>query len=345
MAGSSFQRLQPDRGASSSAAPVGGAPTHQFSSAEFSKRERLSAWREVFGRTVVNLDIDPIGRDPFHSRATVCQLPGLGVLSGATSAVNLRHGRELINDDDLSFMIGTKGRWTASQLARSPLLGTGDGVLMWNAEVGAMTLPSSTRFITFRVPLAAIKPLVPDVSDVIARRIPRETEALRLLTSYIGSLRVGEALAGRELQNLAVTHVHDLLGMTLGMTRDAAQVAMGRGVRVARLRAVKADILASLCRADLTVGEVASRHDLSTRYVQLLFEGEGTTFSEFLLGQRISRAYRMLCDPRFNRRSITSVAFDVGMHDLSYFGRLFRRCFGLTPSDLRKETAWARRAG
>jgi transcriptional regulator GlxA family with amidase domain len=109
-------------------------------------------------------------------------------------------------------------------------------------------------------------------------------------------------------------------------------------MRAARLQAVKADILANLGRADLSVNEVAARHDLTPRYVQLLFESEGITFSEFLLVQRLMRAHRMLSDFRFGHRSITSVAFDVGIQDPSYFGRLFRRRFGLTPSELRKET-------
>jgi AraC-like DNA-binding protein len=330
-----------ERTASSTAAQGNGAPAFLFSTTDFPERERLTAWREIFGRTVVKLDIEPIGGGPFHSRATVCRLPGFGLLFGSTSAAAFRHPREMISDDDLSFMVGPKGKWTASQLGRNPILGSGDGILMWNAEVGAITLPSRTRFTTFRVPVAAIAPLVPDIGAVIARRIPRETEALRLLTDYIGSLRGGEALATPELQSLVVTHIQDLLAVALGPTRDVAEAAMGRGVRAARMRAIMADILKNLDHPDLSVGEVAARHHLTPRYIQLLFEGDGTTFSEFLLGRRLARADRMLRDRRFDHRSITSVAFDVGFRDLSYFGRSFRRRFGLTPSDVRAEAVAA----
>jgi AraC-like DNA-binding protein len=44
-----------------------------------------------------------------------------------------------------------------------------------------------------------------------------------------------------------------------------------------------------------------------------------------VLGQRLSRGHRMLGDPRFPDRNISSVAFDVGFGDLSYFNRTFRR--------------------
>ena len=51
----------------------------------------------------------------------------------------------------------------------------------------------------------------------------------------------------------------------------------------------------------------------------MLFEGEGTTFTEFVLNERLMRAHRMLTDLRFADRLISTIAFDVGFGDLSYF--------------------------
>src|SRR5262245_2140885 len=109
----------------------------------------------------------------------------------------------------------------------------------------------------------------------------------------------------------------------------------------ARLRAIKTDIVESLGRSDLSIGEIAARHGLTPRYVQLLFESEGTTFTEFLLDQRLAYAHRMLTDVRFAGRTITSVAFDAGFGDLSYFDRVFRRSYGAAPSDVRADHAKA----
>ena len=74
---------------------------------------------------------------------------------------------------------------------------------------------------------------------------------------------------------------------------------------------------------------------MSARYVQQLFEREAETFSEYVLSARLARAHRMLGDPRYAGRSITSIAFDVGFGDLSYFDRSFRRRYGATPRDVR----------
>jgi AraC-like DNA-binding protein len=71
----------------------------------------------------------------------------------------------------------------------------------------------------------------------------------------------------------------------------------------------------------------------------MLFEEEDTTFTEFVLERRLDRAHRMLADPRSADRNISTIAFDAGFGDLSYFNRTFRRRFGRTPSDVRAASA------
>jgi AraC-like DNA-binding protein len=322
----------------SAASVAGNVAKFRFSTDDFSERERLTAWREIFGRTVCRLDIEPLAGPRFQAESTVYALPGIGVLSGSCSGVDLTHSRELIVDDDLSFMTGSMRSWTASQLGRSPTLGPGDGVLMSNAEVGSMLLPAAQHFVTFKVPVSAIAPFVPDVGALIARRIPRETEALRLLVRYLDVLQNEGTLKSAELRRLAVTHVYDLFALALGTTRDAGEVANGRGLRAARLLAIKGDIDTRLGESDLSVNAIAAAHDVTPRYVQMLFERQGTTFSEYLLARRLDRAHRMLESPRFVGLTITAIAFEVGFNDLSYFNRSFRRRFGSAPSDVRAAT-------
>jgi uncharacterized membrane protein YkvA (DUF1232 family)/AraC-like DNA-binding protein len=123
--------------------------------------------------------------------------------------------------------------------------------------------------------------------------------------------------------------------MALGASHNGAAIANCREMGAARLKAIKADILENL-GDELTVTAVALRQGITPRYIQMLFEIEGATFSEYVLGQRLIRAYGMISDPRFAGLNITTVAFASGFGDLSYFNRTFRRRFGTTPSELRK---------
>jgi AraC-like DNA-binding protein len=313
--------------------PNGNVPTFRVSTRDFTKRDRLTAWREIFGRTVCNLDIDPLTAERFGSEAIGWRLPGLGLLTGSTSGVRFTHSRELIADDDLSFMTGPMPTWTASQLGRNPVLGAGDGVLMNNAEVAAMTLPQETRFLTFRVPVGAIAPLVPDIGALVARRIPADSEALRLLTRYLGILQDTSALATAQLQDLAATHVYDLLALALGATYEAGEIANGRGLRAARLQTVLAEIKAHFAEPGFSPGDVARRLGVSPRYVQDVLHDTGISFTERVIELKLQKARAMLAGA--GALKIIDIAYECGFGDVSYFNRCFRRRFGAAPSEFR----------
>jgi AraC-like DNA-binding protein len=106
-------------------------------------------------------------------------------------------------------------------------------------------------------------------------------------------------------------------------------------LRAARLRAIKADIASHLGERELTVNTVAARQCVSPRYVQMLFEAEGTTFSRFVLGRRLACAYRLLTDPGYAAWTITAIALEAGFGGLSTFNHAFRRAYGGSPSDVR----------
>jgi AraC-like DNA-binding protein len=130
--------------------------------------------------------------------------------------------------------------------------------------------------------------------------------------------------------------VHDLVAATIRASRDRRAIAEGRGIAAARLQAIMTDISAHLGDGDLSVVETARRHRVTPRYVHRLLENEGLTFSSFVLGQRLSRAHRLLSDPHHADRNISSVAFDVKFGDLSYFNRTFRQRYAATPREIRQ---------
>jgi AraC-like DNA-binding protein len=110
---------------------------------------------------------------------------------------------------------------------------------------------------------------------------------------------------------------------------------MGRGVRAARLHAIKSEILREVSNNALSLGDIARRKGISAAYARQLFADEGTTFTDFLLDHRLALAHRMLTDSRRMDRPISQIAYDCGFGDLSYFNRTFRRRYQAKPSDVR----------
>ena len=172
--------------------------------------------------------------------------------------------------------------------------------------------------------------------ECLVRPIPRNTAPLRLLIGYAGGLQQSGTLASPALRRLATTYVHDLVALTLGATRDAAATARLRGARAARLQAIKTDIRQNLAK-DLSVAALAARHRLPVRSLQRLFDTDGVTFTEFVLAERLIRAHKLLRDIAHAGRPISTIAFDCGFEHISYFNRVFRTRFGLSPSDVRAQ--------
>jgi AraC-like DNA-binding protein len=306
----------------------------RFSSADYPPHARLDACREIYGRTLSRRDIEPLSTELFHTEATLRRMPGLGIVTARRSAAIYRLRREFIDSDDVVMTVGLTSGYEAEHFDRRSLR-RGEAVVFTTSEPAILAVPTYGDYINVRVPRRVLSPLVADLDAAYGQSIPADNAALRLLTQYIGILEGAEAFATSELRRQAKTHVHDLMALAIGATRDAAELAKARGGRAARLRLIKEDIAAHLDHADLSVATLATRHRIKPRWIQRLFEREGTTFTEYLLAQRLARAYRQLSDPRYADQKISTIAFNVGFGDLSYFNRAFRRRYGAAPSDVR----------
>jgi AraC-like DNA-binding protein len=106
-------------------------------------------------------------------------------------------------------------------------------------------------------------------------------------------------------------------------------------VRAARLQSIKSDLIQNCA---LTLDQLAVRQGISPRYIQMLFEETGATFSDFVLERRLDAARNMLTSPRYAGWSITAIALEAGFGDLSYFNRSFRRRYLMTPSNMRADS-------
>jgi AraC-like DNA-binding protein len=324
------------------AAPESGIVTCRFSSDDYHAARRVDAWREIYARKFLGLEHVPLAGRPFHANMTLQMLPGLRIMWGNASLQQVARTRELLADgnDDLILTICSHDGLNA-QRGREVKVAAGDAILLSAAEIGSVTYRTQTKAVALSLPRKLIAPLLGDLDSVLGRSVPKDNSALRLLTRYLEIFKEPRALADPALQYLAAAHVHDLVSVALGATREAAEIAEGRGVRAARLHAVKADIDANIGERGLSIQVVAARHQITPVYVRKLFEAEGVTFSEYLLARRLARAYRLLSDPRFRERTVSAIAFMCGFGDLSYFNRTFRRRFGATPSDVREAAARA----
>jgi AraC-like DNA-binding protein len=325
--------------------------TLRFSTENVPPAERLPTWYEVFDRSVSRRELSPFSNDPFHMQVTVSNLqdndaPGVCVQRMSfTTGFTAQRTRDLLADgnDDVILYVHQAGRRTVSQLGREATAEPGGAVLSSNAEPSTIIVPGPSCFACIAVPRKPLMALVPNLDDLLVRPLPGDAGVLQLLESYLTVLEDARLAETPGLQHAIVTHIHDLVAVVLGSLRDHMEIASGRGIRAARLHAIKTDIARNLADGDVSAGALSMRHRVTVRYIHKLFEGEGTTLSKFVLGQRLSRVHRMLTDPRNGGQTISALAFAAGFGDLSTFNHAFRRFFGATPSDVRATAPVAER--
>lgn len=315
--------------------------TVRFATSDLPEKDRIAMWREQYSRLSMKLDMEPLNEAPFECSVVARTLPGVQVMLTALSPVRITRTREFLadNNGDLIFIINQTGTATAHARGRDVILREGDALLMNTSEVKVFDRHSHGGSLSFRIPRSILASIVADIDDVVMQLIPQETEVLKLLAGYAAPLFNDIALATPDFRRTAVNHLHDLVALALGATHDANGLANGRGLAAARLKKAKAFIIENSNRRDLSVGGVAAHLGLTPRNLQRLFESEGTTFSEFLLAQRLSRAHRMLTEPRLAQSAVGAIAYDAGFGDLSYFNRSFKRRYGATPRAVRNDSS------
>lgn len=316
---------------------IGSQRRVHISTRTFPDEKRLLMWREVYGRGIANVDIEPLGEAPFHADVSFNLLPDVSIAAGSRSPAHYRVTPELSRQgrDIIAVSVLRSGTASATQFGRELIEGPGSASVVTASDPSVSTLHTPGSFITLALSRPAIAALAPNYAAAFGRPIPQHNAALRLLVKYLDAVLAADELADADIARSTSAHILDLASLALGARGDHAEMAR-LGAKAARLRALKSDIVAMLGRNDLSSEIVAGKHGISARYVRKLFEQEGTSFTHFLLGERLARVSRLLRDPRHAHFTIAQIAHNSGFNDISYFNRAFRRHFGATPSDFRE---------
>jgi AraC-like DNA-binding protein len=300
------------------------------------EQERPHLLRDFFQRLGVRYDVAATGREPINIDLTLRRLPGLQLSSGRLQGA--RYIRTRDNNDpteDVGLVVNPRGSLLLGQCGREIELGEGEATLVEFTEPLHSAHRAPGDMLVLRFPRPQLAPRLANASDCALRRITRGTPALKLLARYISIAERVQSSGNEDLQQLIVSHFYDLAAAAVGATRDATEHAQDRGLRTARLHAIKQDIARNIDQPDLSVSALAARHGFTARFVQRLFESDGTSFTEYVLDQRLAKAHGMLTDPRREAEKISTIALDAGFGDLSYFNRAFRRRYGEAPSGVR----------
>lgn len=300
-------------------------------------------WRDEVGRHLLRCDYESTSPGRVEIEHRIHVLPHMSVGRISATPLLAKRGRDLIERDssDAVFVFCASGTVVTQQKSDPLDLRRGSLSILDVTQPNDGSLDGTC--LALRLDRGRLASHCRNVEDLFGRPLPRNSDHTMLLLRYLEMVTELEPTLDSTALHLVEQHVVDLLGLALGATGDAAEMAKRGGLRAVRATAIRHSIAMRLQDPFLSLASLASEFGISERYVQLLFEDMGTNFTQYLLEQRLQLAHRMLHNPAMDGWRISEIAFGAGFGDLSHFNHTFRRRFGDTPSAVREAARAQRR--
>ncbi|QIL72997.1 AraC family transcriptional regulator [Diaphorobacter sp. HDW4B] len=295
----------------------------------------LRAFQEDFMQLLGGIQVEPLHSQPLSMNGSITLFGSTMIGSFQTTPTRCIHPSNARMDDNVVLYGWAKGQGSLRATGQQWDFGEGDAMLSQMGLPETATHHTLSDLWSVSLSRSMLASMRIDVDAALLRPL-RNNAAAHMLMGYAQLLSEHCALATPELRRAAHLHLHDLAALAVGALGESAQLAQSRGARAARVLTIREDIARHFTDAALSVSAVALRQGISPRYLHLLLEREGLSFSALVLEHRLTLAHQLLRDARLMARSISDIAFDVGFGDLSYFNRSFRRRFEATPSDVRE---------
>jgi AraC-like DNA-binding protein len=305
------------------------------------ERRRRSLWRDVYSELYGPLEVRYAEGRPFSARLEFTGIGGLGLV-GCTSTVErfvrTRRCVALAASDSFHLVINVGGApMAARQIGRAASLEPGAMTLLTDAEPGEFIGGAENRWMFVTAPRQRLLDLAGTAEHQLARPIDGSRPAARHLRRYlefVASPHPDEGAA--ELEQVVEATLLDLIALVVGANQADPDGAGQRGLRAARLQEIVSAIGTSYDDPAFSVHRLASQVGLSPRYVQDLLHDTGVSLTERVLERRLQKARKMLMSAQCRDRRVIDIALACGFGAVSYFNRVFRRRFGVSPSELRR---------
>ncbi len=309
----------------------------QFNTAAIAPKERSAYWQEVVCNTFVPLECQLAAPEAFEGRLQASQLGELSVVDVCAQQQTVVRDARRIGFSDEEYVLlslAREGRSLVMQEGREANLAAGDFAIYDTRRPYRLHFDGAFRQTVVQIPRASLQRRVGNLEYLTALPMSRTHPLHRLVFDFLQGLStLGDKLDDLQQLRLAEQGM-DLLAMALVET-SKGQLSQGSR-RTALLLRIKDHMHAHLGSPDLSLAEVSARFGISSRYINILFQQEQTSFGRYLLASRLAACARDLREPALARRQISEIAYRWGFSDMAYFSRVFRARFGEAAREYRR---------
>jgi AraC family transcriptional activator of tynA and feaB len=320
----------------------GGADVLRLSTADIPQLDRAAWLREVICREYTNVEVTSPTRMVLSQDLTIYPWDKLRLSIITSSAIGLERSREpqLSCQDAYFAVVLLAGDYVVEQGGKEIRLKPGDLTIYDATETHRIHCPTDFAKLIVSIPRPLFRERIAGLEHCTALRIPGTEGVGAMVSNFIRSAsRHAPELAPHEFAALS-DHALDLLTLAVGSVRPA-RFTLSRS-RVGAICRVKALVEEGLADFGLTPDVVARRAGLSARYINELFNDEGTSLMRYVWRRRLENCRKDMRDPRRAGDHLSDIAFRWGFSDTSHFSRAFKREFGCAPRDDRQQELGAK---
>jgi AraC-like DNA-binding protein len=208
-------------------------------------------------------------------------------------------------------------------------LSQGDIFVWQNSGEHIFEVPDFTENFTIVMPQPVFEAFVKVPSYGLQWALHGNTPIGKLIFRYLSDLR--DTLPEFD-DSSAETAIEVLLGMLSRVLRTEG-VLVQKTSRTTRYQRILRYIEDNIAANDLSPTDIAKKHDISVRYLNMLFSENNITVAAWIKERRLDQS---LSDLKFppNVKSISEISYKWHFSDSAHYTRSFKARYGVTP------TAW-----
>ncbi len=300
----------------------------RFSTNKGTSHERAGVWQEAMN--AVHLPMPARDFDQDFQGDVVGLVSPAGMEFSRLSATPLTISGQYHNQSPgLWLALMLEGNSVFSDHGHRVELACGDILYGPTGHDSTLELGANFRMLYMRIPGTALNATLVNPATL---RFGILSGEVRLTRMMCGMLRV----LGNELEDFDAADIHPvevaLSEFVVASFATAHTVrCFGDRSRAAHFERICRSLEQQLGKPDLSLSSVIDEHNISSRYLQKLFEDAGTSFSGYIRDRRLERCRADLMSPAHRGLSISEICFGWGFNDAAHFSRSFRARFGMTP--------------
>ena len=302
---------------------------------------QLESWSAILATTHLSFDVTISDRTPGRFNGGVVRRAVADIMLVDCMAAPFRGRRDadrigasgpIGSEDVLGFQFVHKGFEVVREGDRELTLTPGQIAIWDGAQPTEIEIVKPFHKRTLLFPRQRVLSVCPRLGELRSLPSLDSSGSARLLVRYMNALAI-------ESQHLSGSAAVSAANVALELLRAAVEPELptGKAAERAALRAeIRLYVRAHLQDPNLGPTSIARAFAISVRALHALFEDGDESVALMVRNARLRRCLEDL--QLRNGGSVTDIAFRWGFSDAAHFSRIFKRKFGVTPSEVRHAT-------